>query len=231
MEKLEMQSSSNVAKLLGTIMEISGTMVFTFYQGPDIFMIRDSQNQLLSSQLSSRVFGGLILFLAITFGCIWIVLQSATAKEFPDHFTIVFFFCLFGTLQCIALSPFQEPNPSAWVVQPGIGMIAIAVYSVALRINALTWCSEKKGPVFVTMFSPLSLVIGFILGVTFLGDSLYLGNAIGEVIGVVGFYAVMWGQANEKNKLDKDMNKDLDTANQPRSSDLNDPLLQSFVDI
>ncbi|XP_076912192.1 WAT1-related protein At5g40240-like [Bidens hawaiensis] len=187
MEKLEMQSPSSAAKLLGTIMAVSGAMVFTFYQGLEIFTTHDSHNLLHSSQPSNWEFGGLIIFLAAISGCIWSILQSATAKEFPDQFSILFFICLFGTLQCIAISPFLEPNPNAWVVQPGIGMIAIifgvshvnytklvsivscslidmlylkAVFSIVFRISALTWCLEKKGPVFVAVFSPLSIVIG-----------------------------------------------------------------------
>ncbi|XP_076907354.1 WAT1-related protein At5g40240-like [Bidens hawaiensis] len=208
-------------------------MVFTFYQGPDIFVTPDSSDLLLSSQPSNWIFGGLIIFLANIFGCIWKVLHSATTKEFPDRFTVAFFFCLFGTIQCIALSPFLEPNPSEWLVQPGIRMIAIvfgidkfglkAGYMILYRVNAITWCLEKKGPVFVAMFSPLSIVTGVILGVTFLGDSLHLGSAIGAVIIATGFYAVMWGQAKEENK----QKSCLDFVNESGSSDQNAPLLQS----
>lgn len=33
-----------------------------------------------------------------------------------------------------------------------------------------------KGPVYVTMFKPLSIAIAVVMGVTFLGDTLYLGR-------------------------------------------------------
>lgn len=51
-----------------------------------------------------------------------------------------------------------------------------AVYSVVFRANTLTWFLEKKGPVFVGMFSPLFIVVAVIMGVTFLYDSLHLGR-------------------------------------------------------
>ncbi|KAJ0440231.1 putative EamA domain-containing protein [Helianthus annuus] len=229
MEKIDMRSSVSVAKLSGTIITICGAMVFTFYQGPQLFVTIRSpgspNDQILLSQPSNWVFGGLMIFIGGTFGCIWNVLQSAVAKEFPDQFTIVFFFCLFGTIQCTALSPFLEPNPSAWLVQSGIGTIAVvfgAVYSVGIRISILTWCLEKKGPVYVAMFSPLSIVIAIIMGVTFLGDALHIGSAIGAVIIIAGFYVVMWGQAQEKNKLE---DKHLDVANESGLSDQTAPLL------
>ncbi|KAK9052422.1 hypothetical protein SSX86_029051 [Deinandra increscens subsp. villosa] len=217
MEKIDIRSSSSVAKLSGTIIAISGAMLFTFYQGPEMFHaipLHDSSHPLellLLSQPSNRIFGGLILFMGGIVIAIWNVIHSATAREYPDQHTIVFFFCLFGTIQCIALSPFLEPNPDAWVLQPGIGMIAVllgidifylkAVFSVVIRSSVVTWCLEKKGPVFIAMFSPLSIVISVMMGVTFLGDSLHLGSAIGAIIITGGFYTVMWGQFKENNKL------------------------------
>ncbi|KAM0057467.1 putative EamA domain-containing protein [Helianthus debilis subsp. tardiflorus] len=100
------------------------------------------------------------------------------------------------------------------------------VYSVGIRISILTWCLEKKGPVYVAMFSPLSIVIAVIMGVAFLGDSLHIGSAIGAVIIIAGFYVVMWGQAQEKNKLED--NKHLDVANESGLSDQTAPLLFSL---
>ncbi|PWA71890.1 eamA domain, WAT1-related protein [Artemisia annua] len=98
-----------------------------------------------------------------------------------------------------------------------------AVYS-AIRNTALTWCLEKKGPVFVAMFAPVQIVFAVILGVTFLGDSLHLGSAIGATIVAAGFYTVMWGQVIEKNKLPVD----LVASEENGSSNPNTPLLSSL---
>ncbi|PWA89770.1 eamA domain, WAT1-related protein [Artemisia annua] len=229
MEKIKIRSSSSRAKLLGTLIAVSGAMVFTFYQGPIIFqtiLSPDSSNYLRLSQPSAWVFGGFVILIAKLIVSLWNVLQTATAREYLDQQTIVFFCCLFGMLQCMALSPFLEPNPSAWVVQSGIGMTAIlygAVYS-AIRNTALTWCLEKKGPVFVAMFAPVQIVFAVILGVTFLGDSLHLGSAIGATIVAAGFYTVMWGQVIEKNKLPVD----LVASEENGSSNPNTPLLSSL---
>ncbi|KAK9052421.1 hypothetical protein SSX86_029050 [Deinandra increscens subsp. villosa] len=59
MEKLDLRSSYSVAKLLGTITAISGAMVFTFYQGPQLFATAPSpdspDDRLLLSQPSNWV--------------------------------------------------------------------------------------------------------------------------------------------------------------------------------
>ncbi|KVI02516.1 Drug/metabolite transporter [Cynara cardunculus var. scolymus] len=202
--------------------------------GPEIIktiLSPETPNQLLLSQPSNWVFGGLIIVIAVICGSSWNVLQTATAREYPDELTVVFFFCLFGTIQSIALSLVLEQNPSAWVLQPGIKIIAVvwgAVFSIVFRSNAVTWCLRKKGPVFVAMFSPLSIVIAVIMGVTFLGDSLYLGSAIGAAIVAAGFYTVMWGHAKEKNKLPTGREEDLDIADESGSSNQKTPLLSSM---
>ncbi|KAD3641054.1 hypothetical protein E3N88_30277 [Mikania micrantha] len=148
--------------------------------------------------------------------------QAKTAREYPNQNTILFFYSLFGTLQCIALSPFLERNRSAWVLQHGTFVSAVvlgAVYSTVIHNLVVTWCLRKNGPVFVAMFSPLSIVIAMIMGVAFLGDSLRLGSAIGATIVVVGFYMVIWGQIKEKNKISVITRDDLNISNEHEYSD------------
>ncbi|PQQ03948.1 WAT1-related protein [Prunus yedoensis var. nudiflora] len=50
------------------------------------------------------------------------------------------------------------------------------------------------------MFKPLGLVLALFVGVAFLGDTLYLGWLLGAAITVVGFYAVIWGKAQEEKE-------------------------------
>ncbi|KAK1438847.1 hypothetical protein QVD17_04659 [Tagetes erecta] len=183
MEKMDTRSSSSVAKLLGTLIAISGAMLFTFYQGPEIFHIiqpRDSPNELCLSQQLKWKLGGLIIVSGGIFGCIWNVLQI-------DLFYLK------------------------------------AVYFTVIHSNVFTWCLRKKGPIYGTMFSPLSIVIAVSLGVTYLGDSLHLGSAIGATIVSIGFYTVLWGQAKEKSKITALVIKDEDGSSHQTA-----PLLASI---
>lgn len=47
---------------------------------------------------------------------------------------------------------------------------------VSLRNIILTWLVHNMGPVFVTMFKPLGIVIALVMGIAFLGDTPYLGR-------------------------------------------------------
>ncbi|BBN69354.1 nodulin MtN21 /EamA-like transporter family protein, partial [Prunus dulcis] len=79
-----------------------------------------------------------------------------------------------------------------------------AVLMVTTIRNAKDWYSfvgtNIKGPVYVAMFKPLGLVMALFVGVAFLGDTLYLGRLLGAAITVVGFYAVIWGKAQEEKE-------------------------------
>ncbi|XP_057481348.1 WAT1-related protein At5g40230-like isoform X6 [Actinidia eriantha] len=61
-----------------------------------------------------------------------------------------------------------------------------------------TWGVRVKGPVYVALFKPFSIVIAAVTGFIFLGESLYLGSVVGAVVISVGFYVVMWGKAKEE---------------------------------
>ncbi|KAI3665942.1 hypothetical protein L6452_44577 [Arctium lappa] len=94
MEKVDIRSSSSRAKLIGTVIAISGATVFTLCQGPEIFKIILSPkipNQLLLSQPSNWVFGGLILVIAGIFISTWHVLQKcwSPSARFPSSLQIL----------------------------------------------------------------------------------------------------------------------------------------------
>lgn len=205
MEKIDMKTSSSVAKSLGTAMAVSGAFVETLYRGPAVISgasDRSLHSQAFVSERSNWAFGGFLLAIAFISAATWNILQAATVKQYPEKVTIVFFFTLFGSMQCAFVSSIVERNLTAWTVRPGIEMVAIvysAIFGIVFRFNVVTWCLHEKGPLFVAMFKPLGMVIAVIAGMVFFNDALYLGSLIGAGIIAIGFYTVMWGQAKEKN--------------------------------
>ncbi|KAF3555600.1 hypothetical protein F2Q69_00010385 [Brassica cretica] len=51
---------------------------------------------------------------------------------------------------------------------------------------------QREGPVFVTAFNPLVVVIVSIMSFFVLGQGMYLEGVIGLVVSMVGVYAVLW---------------------------------------
>jgi hypothetical protein len=61
----------------------------------------------------------------------------------------------------------------------------------------MAWCVQQRGPLFVSVFSPLMLLIVAVLSSLLLGEKLHLGTAMGAVLIVMGLYAVLWGKGRE----------------------------------
>nr|GMC59386.1 WAT1-related protein At5g40240-like isoform X1 [Ipomoea batatas] len=241
MERLNLREITSQAKSLGTVVAITGAMVMTLYQGPTLFGSTDSEStqpnlestqQSLLSQNSNWVLGGSLITLTCLMSSGWNILQTATLKEYPEQPTVVFFFCCFGTIQCMIYSAIAERSVDDWLPLPSIAIIAIvfsAVCGTVFRTNVLTWCLDKKGPLYVAMFKPVGVIIAAIMEIMFLGASLHLGSVIGAIISSAGFYTVLWGQSKENATLKLDDNATLkldDSECGAKSSSNRAPLLQ-----
>ncbi|KAJ8426020.1 hypothetical protein Cgig2_017102 [Carnegiea gigantea] len=80
-----------------------------------------------------------------------------------------------------------------------IGNILQALSTTVIRNTVITWCLRVRWPVYVATYKPLAIVIAMIMGLSFLGDNLYLGSVIGSIAIAAGFYAIIWGQAEEQD--------------------------------
>ncbi|XP_076901613.1 WAT1-related protein At2g37450-like [Bidens hawaiensis] len=56
---------------------------------------------------------------------------------------------------------------------------------------------RERGPVFVTAFTPLNMIIVAILGALVLGEKLFVGRVVGAMVIVAGLYLVVWGKSQE----------------------------------
>nr|POE83610.1 wat1-related protein [Quercus suber] len=194
MENLSLRSSITQAKIIGTLVSISGALVVLFYKGPTIISPSQSPSLSLHSPRGTSetkwVIGGLLL-----------------AVE-----NLLF--------QVAAL--FRRKL--AWTLRPDIALVTI-IYSGFFGSSisvVIAWALHLKGPVYVSIFKPLSIVIAAAMGVIFLGDALYLGSLIGAIILSVGFYAVIWAKAKEE------LRKDYFCGSLGSSSDDKTPLLNSY---
>ncbi|TVU48366.1 hypothetical protein EJB05_08000, partial [Eragrostis curvula] len=99
---------------------------------------------------------------------------------------------------------------SFWYILQGITCNGLAVF---LQL----WCNKKKGPVFVSMFGPLSTIMVAILAYFIFGENLYVGSIIGGVVVIVGLYMLLWGKDKDhEQKTSKGHEVELDCENQAR---------------
>lgn len=232
MEKLAWRSSTSQAKILGTVVSITGAIVVIFYKGPSLTILHPEsslvpQGELLHSTSTSRwIIGGLLLGVEYILTPIWYILQAQIIKEYPAELVVVFFYNFFAAIITGAVSSVAVPNRAAWILKPDISLAAIVYSGVIgsfLSNSIHAWVLHRKGPVYIAMFKPLSIAIAAAMGIIFLGDTLHLGSIIGSAVISMGFYAVMWGKATEEIYEDC-ATQDLESSSEKA------PLLQSLKD-
>ncbi|KAL3526026.1 hypothetical protein ACH5RR_014398 [Cinchona calisaya] len=209
MEKLSFRSRSSRAKVLGTILSISGALVVTLYKGPRITLTTTPSSYTIRipppihRAQSNWVLGGLFFTAEYLLYPIWYIVQAQIMKEYPSELTVVFFYNLYVGILAAIVAIFTEPNLSRWKIRTDIALASIicsGIFDSFLKNTIHTWVLRLKGPVYVAMFKPLSIAIAVAMGVIILGDTLFLGSILGATVIAIGFYTVMWGKAKEETE-------------------------------
>ncbi|KAI3954110.1 hypothetical protein MKW98_017934 [Papaver atlanticum] len=193
MEKFDIRNTRSQIKVMGTLVSISGALIsealiVTLYKGPSLGTYQlpppitsDEVLQLASVSLDSSNLNSLTSNHWVLGG-----LFLAIASLSSSIWQIFQLLCN----QCLVVSLIAEKKPNVWKLTPNLELVAI-LYS--------------KGPVFVTMFTPVGIAVAAIMGFIFLGDTLYLVSLVGAAIIVLGFYGVTWGQSKEARGNDKEV--------------------------
>ncbi|XWS40777.1 hypothetical protein CRYUN_Cryun17cG0024600 [Craigia yunnanensis] len=213
MEKVAFRSSRTQAKIIGTITSISGALVIVFYKGPKVISSPPGtsssvllQRPLGSSQ-SNWIIGGLLEAVAYLLSSFWYIIQSQVMKIYPEEIVVNFFYNFSVAFISLPVCLLAEPNLSSWRLTPSIAVVSVlysGLFGFSFSSAVHTWGIRLKGPVFVAIFRPTSIVIAVVMSAIFLGEAVYLGSVIGAVILTTGLYAVLWGKAKEEEITDDD---------------------------
>ncbi|KAL2950820.1 hypothetical protein AAZX31_19G011000 [Glycine max] len=176
----------------------------------------------LKSEDESWAIAGILLIADYFLASVWYIVQVDILKVFPDELTTVFFYNVTATILSTTVGFFAVPNASAWKIGLDISLISIVcsgIFGKLMSNVVYAWALYLKGPVYVTSFKPLQIVIAVAMGVMFLDDSLYIGSVVGATIVSIGLYAVLWGKAKEE------IEEDVGSQESPTIENV--PLLQS----
>ncbi|KAF2533740.1 hypothetical protein F2Q70_00032146 [Brassica cretica] len=185
MEKVRFKERSSVAKLMGTILSLVGALVVVLYHGPRVLIVSSAPNlnfhQLspsLSSSNSDWIIGGCLLTIRDIFVSVSFILQAHIMSDYPAAFTVSFFYTLFvSIITSLTGLVVERNNPSVWIIRFDITLICILAMGIFTPVYYVihSWTVRYKGPLYLAIFKPLSILIAVIMSAVFLGDSLYLG--------------------------------------------------------
>lgn len=208
MEKVNLKRIHSQAKIAGTVITVTGATVMTLYRGPIVDILWYSHHGATTthkaagaSSSGQHMLAGTIMILACT--CSWsgyFIVQSMTLKEYPAELSLTSLICLAGTVEGGIIAMIMERDPKAWTLGFDSRLLA-SVYSgvvcsgIAYYVQGVV--NRVRGPVFVTAFSPLCMIITAVLGAIVLSEQVHLGSLLGAIIIVMGLYSVVWGKSKD----------------------------------
>ncbi|KAK1435523.1 hypothetical protein QVD17_01288 [Tagetes erecta] len=207
MERMYVKELHSWVKLIGSIVSVSGALVFAFVKGPTMnFMTWYVSNDEVAStahQSSSKgefVKGPVMMFSASILWSCWSIMQAPIMKEYPAKLSLITLQCFFSLIQSIVAAIAMDRNLSSWKLGWDVNLISVAYCGVV--VTAFTywlqlWSIEKRGPVFNAMFTPLALIITAIVSTFVWKETLYLGSVCGAMLLAGGLYCVLWGKSKE----------------------------------
>ncbi|CAN6347108.1 unnamed protein product [Urochloa humidicola] len=223
-ESLAIRTPSGQAKVAGTFLGVGGAMLLTFYKGADITPWNSHIN--LAATLAQRAaaasgsphpataesrpnfaMGSLLCISSCFLYALWLIIQAELTREYRFHYSSTALMCAMTTLQSAVIALcFGSRDAAQWRLTGGGGGGMVRLLAVAysgllasgVMMVVLAWCVRRRGPLFVSVFSPLMLLVVAVLSSLLLGERLHLGTALGAVLIVMGLYAVLWGKGHEK---------------------------------
>ncbi|CAI9770102.1 unnamed protein product [Fraxinus pennsylvanica] len=217
LEKLGLNTKAGKAKVFGTLMGIGGAMLLTFYKGCRIdiwsthFDLLKNTNKHPVGHVAayhetsiSKILGPLLAFASCVSAAFSLIVQAKMSEGYPCHYSSSALISVMGTIQAFIYALSMERNWNQWKLGWNLKLLVVAYMGIVgsgLTLICLMCCIRMRGPFFVSVFSPVLLVLVALAGSLLLNEKLHLGSVIGAAIIVLGLYAVLWGKSKEIKRI------------------------------
>ncbi|XP_010444414.1 PREDICTED: WAT1-related protein At5g64700-like [Camelina sativa] len=225
MERLKVKSIQGTAKLVGITVCMGGVITLALYKGPLLKLplchhLSHGQEHHepghVSGGSTSWLKGCILMIASNVFWGLWLVLQGRVLKVYPSKLYFTTLQCLLSSIQSFVIAIAFERDISAWKLGWNLRLVAVIycgfiVTGVAYYLQS--WVIEKKGPVFLSMFTPLSLLFTLLSSAILLCEIISLGSILGGILLIIGLYCVLWGKSREERNSGDDKIDDLQNEN------------------
>ncbi|GER30357.1 nodulin MtN21 /EamA-like transporter family protein [Striga asiatica] len=210
LERVNIRRLQGQAKIVGTLVTVGGAMIMTLAKGSVIGLpwTKPKPNSQSDDELKAHqdpIKGAILITAACFCWSIFYILQATTLKSYPAGLSLTSLICMAGALQGAVLTlAVERCNTAIWSIGWDIKLVAY-VYG-GIMCSAITYyvsgvIMEEKGPVFVTSFNPLNMVIVAVLSSFILAEQLDVGKVAGAMVIVIGLYLVIWGKSKDEKEF------------------------------
>ncbi|KAL8155928.1 hypothetical protein AgCh_001106 [Apium graveolens] len=209
LEKLNWDKASGKAKVMGTLLSLAGGMVLTLYKGPNITRCNfhlnlvnqgDHHSGLVVGTHSNMILGVCAALGTVLCNALWMNLQAKIAEHYPCPYSSTALMVTMTAIQCTLFSLCVQRDWSRWKLGWNIRLLTAAyagVMTTGVMFTLFAWCVRVRGPLFVSAFNPLMVVIVALAGPVVLNETLHLGCMLGGITIICGLYVLLWGKARE----------------------------------
>ncbi|KAK1402333.1 Nodulin MtN21 /EamA-like transporter family protein [Heracleum sosnowskyi] len=209
LEKLNWDKASGKAKVMGTLLSLAGGMVLTLYKGPNIIRWNvhinlvnhgDHHSGVVAGTHSNMIPGACSALGTVLCNALWMNLQAKIAEHYPCPYSSTALMVTMTSIQCTLFSLCVQRDWSRWKLGWNIRLLTAAyagVMTTGVMFTLFAWCVRMRGPLFVSAFNPLMVVIVALAGPLVLNETLHLGSMIGGITIICGLYVLLWGKDKE----------------------------------
>ncbi|KAL5730873.1 hypothetical protein ACHQM5_003658 [Ranunculus cassubicifolius] len=136
----------------------------------------------------------------------WFIVQSKMNEIFIAPYTTTGLMCFMAIFENAIIGLFFEHDVKEWSLSSPVRLIGVIYNGLVVSAVAyilMSWVIKKRGPVYVSAFSPLLLVIVAVFGWALLDEKIYVGSAVGSILIVAGLYIVLWGKEKDMEEEEK----------------------------
>ncbi|WVZ22510.1 hypothetical protein V8G54_001054 [Vigna mungo] len=201
-EKLNLQTAAGKAKVMGTVIGVIGSMLLSFFKGLKINIWKNIHINLMDKRDNNqmRAYDGKEWIGVLSGMDVALVFQYGSSFRYMLPFFFYIYTCYIYPVQATVFALCVEKDWNQWKLPSAIRILA-ALYSgivVTAFVNIVTaWCVHKRGPLYASLFNPLSLVLVAPTASFLLQEKLYLGRILGATLIVCGLYMVLWGKSKD----------------------------------
>ncbi|GMH29185.1 hypothetical protein Nepgr_031028 [Nepenthes gracilis] len=212
LESLGLRKVDGKAKVLGTLTSVAGAMMMTFYKGLEIKLRWTNPHFMKEGHLNHRPRGGSCFLGALmSVGsslsyASWLIIQAKMNETYPSPYSTTALINVMASIQAVVFTLCFERRWREWKLGWNIRLFTVAysgVISSGVVVVLLAWCMQVRGPLYASVFNPLSLILVAAAGTLVLDEKLSLGSVLGAVLIVCGLYFVLWGMAEETKRMSK----------------------------
>ncbi|KAE9446934.1 hypothetical protein C3L33_21180, partial [Rhododendron williamsianum] len=209
MERLGFGTWAGKAKVVGTLLCIAGAMLLTFYKGAEINIWSTSVDLLHKGRITADT------------------RRHPTKKPEIPRWELCWLTAImitFGAIQATVFALCMERDWSQWELGWDIKLLTVSytgIVASGAMFTFMAWCVQMRGPLFVSVFNPLMLVLVALAGSLVLDEKLHLGTMnyahvrplnivltrsqlirlLGAVVIIFGLYTVLWGKGKELKRI------------------------------